>query len=234
MLRVQRTRRCTIGLFIISQTRLFKTPLLHIYNLTLENMAAHCRACEQRKQQVQFIHNRSGKCEYETSIVVRLKKTKANKNSDNGRDFKCTRCQSVHGPMACPAYGKKCTNYGVLNHFARSVIEHVELDSSQESLYCDSVSVELHPIKLCDIPNEWRKKITTEEVSMTVKLYTGAQSINSLKMKPTRVKLKILNSVITPVGKVTLLCQAKGTDAAYINFVLVDLEVMPLLDCLAT
>ncbi|KAJ8884101.1 hypothetical protein PR048_015958 [Dryococelus australis] len=175
--------------------------LLRTDNLTFEKAAAQCRAYEQSKQQGHLIHNKNGDSENESCTLSEVKKVfndqrlRHVKPSDSG----------IHGPKACPAYGKKCVKCDVLNHFARSrrvrkvqVVEHVESHSSQESLYCDSVSVALHPVKVRG------------------------------QIQPTSVKLKRLDGVITPVGKVTLLCRAKGYEA-YINFMLMDLEVVPLL-----
>ncbi|KAJ8866829.1 hypothetical protein PR048_032690 [Dryococelus australis] len=69
--------------------------------------------------------------------------------------------------------------------------------------------------------NGEKKKKTTEEVSMTVKLHTGAQVNvlrlhtlkkvnNQFQVKPTSVKLKTLDGVITPVGKLPCCVKLKG------------------------
>ncbi|XP_063229466.1 uncharacterized protein LOC134534803 [Bacillus rossius redtenbacheri] len=236
--------------------------LLRVDNLTLEKAAAHCRACEQSKQQAHLIHSKNGDSESDTVLISAVSKSSSEqrqrpvKDGETKGEFQCRRCQSVHGPKACPAYGKKCAKCGVLNHFARScrvrkvqVVERIELSSSQESLYCDSVSV--CPVDIrgrikshrdsssASYPNEWQEKVSIEGVKMMVKLDTGAQvSVLPLqvfkkvdkqfRVEPTNVKLKTLDGVITPVGKVTLNCQATRAEA-YIDFMVVDLDVVPLL-----
>lgn len=245
--------------------------LLRMDNLTLEKAATHCRIFEQSKQQVHIIHNESGGSDRETVVVSEVRETLGHNKSKHrptnsrtmGKDFNCGRCQSVHGPKACPAYGKKCAKCGLLNHFARAcrvrkvqVLEKSDTCSSQESLYCDGITVTLDAVKVknknCDSkaqkehPNEWRQKISIEELKMVVKLDTGAQvSVlpsrifkkvnNQFLVRPTNVKLKTLDGVITPVGTVRLLCHTEVSEA-YIDFMIVDLEVTPLLGlpgCLA-
>ncbi|CAB3229058.1 unnamed protein product [Arctia plantaginis] len=112
--------------------------LLRIENLTLEKAIHYCRTSEQSKKQVQQMN---------TSTAVEVDVLKKTINNT----FSCMRCQKQHGPRQCPAFGKRCSKCGILNHFAvscRKIPQHakkvkeVKFDekpddtSSSEELFC--------------------------------------------------------------------------------------------------
>ncbi|CAB3259543.1 unnamed protein product [Arctia plantaginis] len=112
--------------------------LLRIENLTLEKAIHYCRTSEQSKKQVQ---------EMNTSTAVEVDVLKKTINNT----FSCMRCQKQHGPRQCPAFGKRCSKCGILNHFAvscRKIPQHVKKvkevkfdekpdnTSSSEELFC--------------------------------------------------------------------------------------------------
>ncbi|KAG5888938.1 hypothetical protein JTB14_012197 [Gonioctena quinquepunctata] len=129
-----------------------REALLRIDDLTLEKAIRFCRTSEQSKSQsLQF--QESGT---EVNIVKKKNKyQKYNKSSksskfngtknESGRNFKCKRCQTIHGPRECPAFGKKCSKCGIENHFAVSCrvksVRNIEQSDASSSADSDDLFV---------------------------------------------------------------------------------------------
>lgn len=87
--------------------------LLRTEGLTLNKAIDSCRAAEMSKSQAKSLQVKDASVE-----VVKVKKQlNKMKDSNDGENFKCRRCQKRHGPRECPAYGQKCDKCGLLKHF---------------------------------------------------------------------------------------------------------------------
>ena len=105
--------------------------LYRIKKLTLEKTIDLCISAEHSKKQVtkfesvptdpsinsvKFKNKNQGQNRSHSSN----NKSKGNTGNKMPDIFQCRRCQTQHGPRQCPAYGKKCSKCGLLNHFAVS------------------------------------------------------------------------------------------------------------------
>lgn len=205
--------------------------LLRIESLTLDKAAQMCRAAEISKTQVK---------EMNPTIEIDAVKKQQEKS------FKCRRCQTTHGLRQCPAYGKKCSKCGNLNHFAVSCrvrkirtvsakVQNNQLSSdSEDSIYCGCV-------KGTTVANkeDWVEEILIEKKHIKCRIDSGADvSVmpikvfkkleTSLQLKPCNKSLEAFQgSKVTPVGMVNLHCRYKDYEC-YENFMVVDCNSMLL------
>ncbi|KAG5877221.1 hypothetical protein JTB14_036429 [Gonioctena quinquepunctata] len=224
-----------------------REALLRIDDLTLEKAIRFCRTSEQSKSQsLQF--QESGT---EVNIVKKKNKyQKYNKSSksskfngtknESGRNFKCKRCQTIHGPRECPAFGKKCSKCGIENHFAVSCrvksvrnIEQSDASSSADSddLFVNRVRKEKYTDR--EVSEDFCENLSIEKEKVKVRLDTGADvSVIPLrifkkidkqfKVRPTQYILKgFEGSQAKPIGIVNLHCSFKNREI-YEDFVIVD------------
>lgn len=215
--------------------------LLRIENLTLDKAANVCRAAEISRSQVK---------EMNPSIEIDEAKFKRNKKSNFedkkamvvDRKFDCRRCQKRHGPKECPAYGKKCTRCGILNHFAISCrvrnVRQARLNESSES----SESLNCAEVKYKSVDkSEWIENIKIEDQDIKCKLDSGADvsimpkyvfdKINkkrNLKLHNTKLKIQSFTGEnVNPLGIINLKCKFKD-NVCNENFIVVESSTMLL------
>ncbi|KAJ8889262.1 hypothetical protein PR048_008760 [Dryococelus australis] len=235
--------------------------LLRMENLTLDRAVFQCRTL-----QIQQIHSKSGSAMSEYAVdsvnkcvpcLIAVPNTKRRGSLRTGIAVQagiqtCSNVVDVSPHM--------CTRCGLLNHFAKScwvknviVVDQCDVSSSDEFLYCSSVQVCLNVVNTnkskgigndklqwnnMTYPNEWLEKMTIVQKDVIVSILPLIifKKVNSqFKEDHTKIKLKTLDGVVKPWGKVNLCCPVKGKEA-YIDFMIVDLNVMPLLGlsgCLA-
>ncbi|CAH2091003.1 unnamed protein product [Euphydryas editha] len=232
--------------------------LLRIDGLTLEKASNFCRTSEQSKLQVKEMNptldidysrsqssktnqgcmNNRGSNNSKTNQGCMTNRSsnnnktrwsnKSSRYANNKEEFKCRRCQTIHGPRKCPAYGQRCNKCGIKNHFAVSCkVNRVE--KCDEELYCHTAKVVSSVNK-----SDWYENIIIETLPVKCKLDTGAdvsimpleifQKINSklnVKLLKTNIKLESFNgNVVEPLGMVNLMCKFKNTKS-FENFVIV-------------
>ncbi|KAJ8887671.1 hypothetical protein PR048_013889 [Dryococelus australis] len=140
--------------------------------------------------------------------------------------------------QACPDYGHECAKCSKLNQFANSYgIKTRDSDSSDESLYCYNITkIEGEGARTTRHTRTNGMKQSRFKIRHKVKLDTRAQvqykmfrKVNQqFQVQITKVKLRMLDGIVKPIGKVRLNCKCRDSEA-YIDLILVDLEVMPLL-----
>ncbi|XP_030749430.1 uncharacterized protein LOC115877417 isoform X1 [Sitophilus oryzae] len=140
-----------------------REALLRLDELTLDKTINFCRTSEQsRNQSIKFQEG-----EEEVNFIKKYKKPGEKKRQKSEQQdakdkFKCKRCQNMHGPRECPAYGKKCRKCGLLNHFAISCriknVKNVEekCDTSEENLFVGNISKDLPSNKSNSTSNSYR------------------------------------------------------------------------------
>ncbi|CAH0730973.1 unnamed protein product, partial [Brenthis ino] len=209
--------------------------LLRLDGMTLEKAANFCRTSEQSKLQVK-----------EMNPTCEVDANKYKKKPKSTGKFKCRRCQNLHGPRECLAFGKVCKKCGLKNHFAIScrVKKNVKLvrcqsesnsESGDDNLYCNMV------LSQSKSKSEWVETILIENLPIKCKLDTGAdisimplsifQQINEkLSLKPIKTNIQLVSfegSKVSPVGMVNLMCKYKN-EKCFENFVIVDCHSMLL------
>lgn len=229
------------------QDKLLQESLLRIEGLTLDKVTNICRASEISKIQVKEM-NPMLEIDTVKHRNNNFKRQSLNKKTygKNDNKFQCRRCQQLHGPRECPAFGKKCSKCGILNHFAVSCrkkrVEEVkcsespDLTLSNESLYCGAVQ-NMSSLNKC----EWYENIMIENENINCKLDTGAD----VSIMPTKIFDKIKNKIecklyntdlkiesfvgekVKPIGIVNLKCKFKDNEC-YENFIIVDCKTMLL------
>lgn len=223
-----------------------REALLRIDQLTLDKAVQFCRTSEQSKHQsLQFKQEagevnvvKKSKGKFNNSNKYHNKNKNSTQNVKSDGKFKCKRCRCVHGPRECPAFGKPCTNCGILNHFAVACrvknVKNVNRDDANEDSSSDEFCVNnINIVKYNDNNNMWDEIIQIENKKIKVKLDTGAEinvmpsktfkSINKqFKIRPTGYVLKAFEGTqAKPVGIVNLLCKHKNREM-YEDFVVVE------------
>lgn len=235
-----------------------REALLRLDELTLDKTINFCRTSEQsRNQSIKFQEG-----EEEVNFIKKYKKPGEKKRQKSEQQdakdkFKCKRCQNMHGPRECPAYGKKCRKCGLLNHFAISCriknVKNVEekCDTSEENLFVGNISKDLPSNKSNSTSNSyrnptniWEEFIHVENKRCKVRLDTGADvsvipstlfnCINKkFKVRDTHCILKgFEGSQVKPIGIVNLYCKYKSVEM-YEDFVIVEGANQVLLSGLA-
>lgn len=226
-----------------------REALLRLDQLTLQKAIQFCRTSEQSKtQSLQFQQNTG-----EVNAVKNYKnkktvsnysnKYKSNEPKYSGSNssttkFKCKRCQNLHGPRECPAYGKKCNKCNKLNHFAVSCkvknIKNVGQEGDGDGT-SSSEEIFVGNINACSSSKKgiWDEIIEIEGKEFKIRLDTGAdvnvlpmksfKSINKqCSIKKTDYVLKAFEGTISkPVGVVNLCCRYKNR-SVYEKFVIVE------------
>ncbi|XP_069364930.1 uncharacterized protein [Maniola hyperantus] len=129
--------RLVIG---VKQTRV-QQKLLEIKDLTLDKALDICRSAELSSQQLMVLHSSEVNAVAAASTTRQLTTPASNnskakysrphnninnkkncqnnyKNNLNKNNYQCKKCNKVHGPRQCPAFGKTCLKCGKLNHFS--------------------------------------------------------------------------------------------------------------------
>ena len=86
----------------------------------------------------------------QTYVKKQPTKTQTQPSTSKGSLHHCTRCDTTHASMRCPAYGKTCHKCGGKNHFSKCCKSTKKIHSvndpgdtqSDEGLYIDSVMVD--------------------------------------------------------------------------------------------
>lgn len=111
--------------------------------LTLQKTIEYCRSAEASKQQMSNLHQSTSEVHRLRVVPQNHNRSTQGNNEEKTENFKCRRCNTIHGPRQCPAYGKKCAKCSKLNHFmaccrvqprqqsVQSNVHPVELDSNQ-------------------------------------------------------------------------------------------------------
>lgn len=230
-----------------------REALLRVDDLTIEKAIHFCRTSEQSRQQsllfqenaaeinvIQKKFERQNKNRYEQRQYKQSREQ--NKNVKNEDTFKCRRCQKIHGPRQCPAYGKKCNKCGLENHFAvackvrnvRNVGEENDRDndSSEDEIFVRNVHKK-NPKDNDNRVSAWEETLYIENKKFKVRLDTGADvsvmPLNIFKYVNKQFKVRSTNYVLKgfegseakTIGISNLHCKYKGTDI-YEDFVIVD------------
>lgn len=241
------------------QDSVTREALLRVDQLSLEKAIQFCRTSEQSKaQNLQFQQScsinftRKKKKSRATNGAKYTGRSSSTKEADrrHGQDekFNCRRCQSVHGPRECPAFGKPCKKCGRLNHFAVSCrvsnarnVRHVEQDySSDESGTSDIFVRNIDSNNKCTCSrlncvhknDMWNESIIIEDKKIQIKLDTGAdvnvmpleifKLVNrQFKIRPIHYMLKALEGTqVESLGIVNLGCRYRNRES-YEDFVIV-------------
>lgn len=216
--------------------------LLRMENLTLDKVASMCRASEVSRSQVKLMNPEIEIDEAKIKKNFKNFEEKKLKYTSSDRKFDCRRCQKRHGPKECPAYGKKCTKCGILNHFAVSCrVKNVreakcnDSDDSEGNVFCGEVKS--NPMD----KSEWIESIVIEGQKIKCKLDTGADvsimpksifdKINkkiNIKLHDTEFKIQSFTGEnVKPIGIVNLKCSFRG-NVCQENFIIVESSTMLL------
>lgn len=90
------------------QDKSLQESLLRMEGLTLDKVANICRASEVGRLQVREMNPmlEIDSVKHRHTSVKRNYKSNKDKYTVKSTQFKCKRCQKLHGPRECPAYGK--------------------------------------------------------------------------------------------------------------------------------
>ncbi|XP_063394114.1 uncharacterized protein LOC134679168 [Cydia fagiglandana] len=102
--------------------------LLEIKDLTLERAVDVCRSAElsreharvlakQTTAEVDAVQRRAPAQHSKPSQSPPNTQAKYNLSLLSNKKYKCKKCNTEHGPRACPAYGQRCENCNRYNHF---------------------------------------------------------------------------------------------------------------------
>ncbi|XP_063391559.1 uncharacterized protein LOC134677054 [Cydia fagiglandana] len=204
--------------------------LLKLDNLTLEKAANYCRTSEMSKQQVQEMNP--------TIEIDVVKKSKERNQVQKKYLFQCRRCQTQHGLRECPAFGKKCTRCGKLNHLAvsckvkkiNSTQEDSEESDGDDTLFCGALTSKGK--------NKWMDFININGKSTYCKIDTGAEvSIMPTKifkelksseaLRPTSTLEAFDGTKVKAIGKIRLHCKYREREC-YEDFRVLDCKSMIL------
>ncbi|XP_044756800.1 uncharacterized protein K02A2.6-like [Coccinella septempunctata] len=99
-----------------------------------------------------------------------------NNYSNQSYEFRCTRCGSIHGPKSCRAYGKKCQNCGLMNHFSKLCknknIKNIEIHEEESS---DNEELFIRLIELENINKDnWTADLNIFNKTISFKVDSGA------------------------------------------------------------
>ncbi|KAJ8870310.1 hypothetical protein PR048_029331 [Dryococelus australis] len=201
--------------------------LLQMENATVAKVAVYYRAAEQCQEQAKHIQaknyvlvRRNANVDFVDAKSRQFSKPRVTNNTahNSNSEYVCSQCQTQHKPRPCPAYGKKCAKCGILNHFAVCCkvrrVREVKVDhSSNESLYCDTVTIHsVGPASSKKVrQNEWReRRVLIEGRSVDIKLDPGSE-VNTLpfklfqtvdqqfKVHPTNLRIEVWGGTILPV-----------------------------------
>lgn len=228
--------------------------LLNIQNITLENAIEICKNCEATKKQLQNVRSK------EEATVDFIRKKKQNKQKEenkkinteerNKKQFKCSKCDKVHGYRECVAYGKTCYKCGRMNHFSnvckaklrkvKDVTKDEESYSEDEDYYVSSIS------KVGELSKSsksiWKESVEINGKAVKFKIDTGSE-VNIIPFKVyksiapdgdqqiqrTRTLLQAYGgTIIRPIGKIKLKCKNRIKNKM-LEFYIVDLNVKSIL-----
>ncbi|KAG8175794.1 hypothetical protein JTE90_013347 [Oedothorax gibbosus] len=174
-----------------------------------------------------------------------------NKHIQHNSRRLCSRCGRQHQPRQCPAYGKTCNNYSMINHFA-SVCRQPRQQSSnkQQQHRVSAINTQdvsnIAYIGALSTSNErdWLQQVQVNDYPVVFKLDTGAQ-VNVLTktlfeclpskpiLQPTTITVCTYSGDVLPVtGECILSCDVNDQHNQ-LKFVIVDLDVHPVLSASA-
>lgn len=221
----------------------------------METATEICRNSEATKRQLENVRNK------EEAIVdfVRKKKQygkqeeknkKLNTDERSKKQFKCNKCDKVHGYRECPAYGKTCHKCGRMNHFSsmckvklsdvKDITRNEKSKSEDEDLYVSSI------VKVGELSklgkSIWNETVEVNGKTVKFKIDTGSEvniisleaykstiADESQQIRPSRTLLQAYGGArITPIGKVNLRCRNKDKDEI-LEFFVVNLNVKSIL-----
>lgn len=163
-------------------------------NLQLQKTIEKCRASEVTKEHVKIIQ------ENKVVDVVNRKTNEKFLNNSRNEKFLCTRCCTKHGKNQCPAFGKKCSRCGILNHFRAACrvrnIKELVLENEEEG--CCQVensvidrretckNLVIDSLEVCNMANminiisnqskfSWYQNVVVSNKNIKFKLDTGAE-----------------------------------------------------------
>ena len=185
--------------------------LLRIADLSLEKAIDICRAAEQSKRQLKsFSEKPASNIDH-----VRAKPTFQKRGSAGDRHSHkpqqqqktCGNCGRLHGPKACPAYGKKCNTCSKIGHFAKlcrsgrksrhTRVHEMECDFD-ESDYSDH-GIDQITIDSVDTRTEEYATLKINGKLLNFKLDSGAETnVLTIKDFQTVVPRKQRNSKLKP------------------------------------
>lgn len=157
---------------------------------------------------------------------------RARSMSRDRKTFYCKRCNSVHGPRQCPAYGRKCEKCLKYNHTRQACrTKHYRKDKSENKVSSDSDSeFSISSIKINNVQSDkteeksWYEKIQIQDYKVKCKIDTGADtnafSLNLCcklglenKIKKKKIILETYGGhQIVAIGTVTTNCKYKGNN----------------------
>ncbi|KAG8173419.1 hypothetical protein JTE90_002013 [Oedothorax gibbosus] len=174
-----------------------------------------------------------------------------NKHIQHNSRRLCSRCGRQHQPRQCPAYGKTCNNCSMINHFA-SVCRQPRQQSSnkQQQHRVSAINTQdvsnIAYIGALSTSNErdWLQQVQVNDYPVVFKLDTGAQ-VNVLTntlfeclpskpiLQPTTITVCTYSGDVLPVtGECILSCDVNDQHNQ-LKFVIVDLDVHPVLSASA-
>ncbi|KAG5898858.1 hypothetical protein JTB14_003252 [Gonioctena quinquepunctata] len=229
--------------------------LLNIQNLALDVAIDMCRNAEATKRHIENVRQKD-----ETSINAIKKneytperRTSSNREDkqggrNNGKKFKCMKCNKTHEYGMCPAFGQKCHRCGKLNHFivaCRSDMRQVREVSQQETrpadeddqLFVCSV-VKVGEVKK-DNSSVWMETVKLNGREINCKVDTGSevniiprQVYNQLTMGKLTKSSIVLEAYggakLNPIGIVKLNCRIEDKSLE-LDFLVLDLNVKPII-----
>ncbi|KAK9667602.1 hypothetical protein QE152_g41270 [Popillia japonica] len=94
------------------------------------------------------------------------------------KKFNCYRCKTRHGLRECPAYGKKCTKCGILNHFARACriknVEEVQEDNTDTDNESENDEMSIYSLVIVNSLNvsisAWYENIRLDNKAIKVNM----------------------------------------------------------------
>ncbi|KAK9663736.1 hypothetical protein QE152_g41392, partial [Popillia japonica] len=111
------------------------------------------------------------------------------------KKFNCYRCKTRHGLRECPAYGKKCTKCGILNHFARACriknVEEVQEDNTDTDNESENDEMSIYSLVIVNSLNvsisAWYENIRLDNKAIKVKDRYRNTPITELGLSPAQV-----------------------------------------------
>lgn len=180
--------------------------------------------------------------------------TNNNNKNQNGKVINCRSCNQTHKIRECPAFGKQCNSCLKKNHFSvvcRNKNQNISTITVSDSTICDNNDFyidDIVKIQTLDNVNKsqrtietpWTENIRINNFDIAFKIDTGAETdilpFNIFKMlvsekilRRTSIRLRGFGgNEITPMGMCSIDCYYDNAFSK-INFIVVDLNVMPIL-----
>ncbi|KAL4714212.1 hypothetical protein ACJJTC_002849 [Scirpophaga incertulas] len=201
--------------------------LLEVKDLSLDKAVDICRSAELSKEHIKTLTNPevyavqtatpqhrgeassspSNRAKY-TNINNR-KSSNSNNNTFNKNFYLCKKCNKVHGPRSCPAFGKTCICS--LDLSKNEWLESLDVENKRIIFKCDT-GAQINVLGINDL-----KKIVDDD--------------RRIKLSETKIIIEVFGGTkIVPLGKVKLNIAVKN-DECKINteFIIIKEKVRPIL-----